>query len=323
MCSLSKFALIKINNSAISFVFLVTLFLLPGHTQVDSLQTVKESQSEKTTVFVCDQLDTLSRIECLDSIQKAVSVNQQLLPSDSLASSAPEDREYSVKTDRTMTYVAAFVHDVGNKGDRKFSDWGEWVYVAVVVVVVGGAIIFLPKVIYDLSVNKNDVPVSQEVKGAYTYSGSNWEGGGGDLYRGTHMTDLQYTVFLASPKVGLGLTINSGYIVTRLEDIARPDQGYQFSGAFFLLGPQLRIGTRSDWALTFDYLNGTSTAKQIGWISKAQMGLQYKFPSKLVLGLTLGSLFYDLNFFDGLVWRRGSLNRDMTLQIGSSLGWSW
>jgi len=284
-----------------------------------------------------DSLATLKRDSILHASGKPPTLRKSAFPvaKANIASASSEaDEEESdeskneetsdaVQQERNSIYIAQLFSDVnaGSSGDAK--EWAEWFYVAAVVLIVGAVIITVPKLLWDLSQNKERYPVSHEFNLGYTYSGQSWEGGGSPLYRDTHMASLRYTVMIQKPILGIGLTTQGGYLAPHLRSTLEPIRNIDAAGAFLMVGPCLRFGAQSPVSLSFDFLNGTSTAEAVGWITQTMATLQWRHHQHYTVALRGGSLFYDLHFFDGLAYREGSFNRDINLIMGIETGYAF
>lgn len=294
----------------------------------DSLDVAKTSQ--KT---ICEQTDSLARQACQDSLallnpqpskhgatlaeseDPRSQKNEEAKPRierDAVATDADEDS-------RNMVYVGQFMSDMGESGSG--SDLAAVIFVGVGIVVIGGVIVYLPKLIYDMVRNKQRYRVDHELGFTYTYSVANWEGGGSPLYRRTLMPGLRYSAVIARPYVGVGLTLEGGYLASELSGSLAIPERVKDDGVYALAGPVLRLAPNSPTQFTFEFLNGTSSAENVGWVSKARISLSQRFNEHFVMALQLGSLFYDLHFFDGLIYREGNLNRDLTLTYGLEMAW--
>lgn len=304
----------KGNSGAGILVFLVLCSALaaqPGRPESPSADSVSVDSSAIDTL--CAQPDSLTRRHCLDSLAALAEARH----GDSTSGSAAMDE---VQRERTQAYVAHFIADasVDTHGSK---EWAEALFVAAGVVVVGAVILYLPKLLYDYATDPDETQVYREAAVRYAYTGSSWDGGSGSpVYRDTHLLSARFTLGLRRPVLGMGLTVEGGYLRARLEEIAsRPDQVFGLGGAFGLIGPSLRIGS-DRYAFGVDFLNGTSLAQQIGWISEGRFSGEARLGKRFLLGAYLGALFYDLRFFDGLIWRRGVFNRDLALLAGVETG---
>ena len=113
--------------------------------------------------------------------------------------------------------------------------------------------------------------------------------------------------------------MDAGYLGATLSDGMGPDQVFSKGGPFILIGPSLRLGGER-LSLGIDYLNGADFMDPIGWMSEGRFSLRSVIGKRFLIGLYAGALFYDLRFFDGLIWRRGSFNRDLALLAGLEAG---
>ncbi len=254
---------------------------------------------------------------------------REIEPSDSLSGthdsekvvldSAAGDPETEARDERAVGYAARFVADVSaNASDAK--EWAAAVFIAAGVVVVGAVVLYFPKLLYDYMTDRESFSLYREAALRYTYTGSSWTGGGSPLYRDTHLASGRLTWGIRRPALGMGLTVEGGYLSARLEEIAtQPGRAFGVGGAFALLGPSLRFGG-DRYALGVDFLNGASWVQGTGWITEGRFSFQARTGKRFLLGAYVGALFYDLRFFDGLVWRRGSFNRDLSLLMGLESG---
>jgi hypothetical protein len=280
----------------------------------DSLCAAADSLQDSLITARCDSLREAMR---RDSIVK--DLGREARGEDEPEEEGENDPEEEFRKERAAGYAAQFLVDLSENGSSS-KEWATVIYVAAGVIVVGACILYIPKLIYDVAVNKEKHPVFQEFGARYAYSGSSWNGGGEPLYRHTHLAGARYTVGVAKPVLGLGLTTEGGYLRSDLEDLADPDRAFSFSGAYFLAGPTLRFAPKSPVGLGIDFLNGAGTGEAFGWISQGRFFLQARVHERLIMGVHIGALFYDLRFLDGLIYRRGNLNRDLTLLGGIETG---
>jgi hypothetical protein len=202
-------------------------------------------------------------------------------------------------------------------------EWAAVIFVVVGVVVVGAFILYGAQTVYELATNRDDVPVFQEMGLRLSYSGQEYGGAeaGTDLYRDAYLTGIRYAVGLDRPGMGMGLSVEGGYLDVKLRGISDPSQTFDFRGGYLVAGPLLRFGRNDPFSFSLEFLNGTSTHASVGWISKSRMTLQAKVARHTLLGAHLGAVFYDLHFLDGLAWRQGDFNRDLSLIYGLDMGW--
>lgn len=235
-----------------------------------------------------------------------------------------ETDEDAVAEARTTNYALSFaadVHRTGIGGD----DFAKAFYVVAAIVVVGGTLIYLPVVVYKLIRNEEKFPLRHEVGLTYLYSSSYWQSteGGPKLYRDTHMPGMRYTALIARPVIGLGLTLEGGYLAPDFGSSLQVTEQIDVHGAYGLIGPMLRFWPESPASLSLEFLNGTSTSTAVGWVTKARASAQMKLGRHAFFSLQLGSLFYDLHFFDGTVWHEGAFNRDLALTLGVEAGYAF
>jgi hypothetical protein len=288
--------------------------------------TPSDSSATSTTSRPCAHLDSSARLACQDSVIQVLSRRDSILSSGqrsrASAVSDPEDQEDdvdAVDVDRRSDYFFAFLGDWrvhGMEGD----DFAKALYVIAAVVVVGGTLFYLPVMAYKLARNEQRDPIHHEFALAFGYSGGNWEGGGYPLYRNTYMPGMRYSLLVAHPVVALGLTVEGGYLASEFEESLPTSIASELRGAYGLIGPVLRFGAQAPLHFSLEFLNGVSTAEAIGWVSKARANVQMNVGDHLLLGVNAGSLFYDMHFFDGAVWREGSFNRDLSLSLGLETG---
>ncbi len=268
---------------------------------------------------ICGQVDSLQRLACFDSLQAARLKRDSLLRAET-KTTAKDATDDPVAQERTSNYAIGLAADLGRTGWVS-DDLAKAVFVVAAVAAVGGTLFYLPYLAYKMIVNRENYPIEHEIGASYTYSSMNWEGGGSTLYRDTHMPGLRYTVLIAPPKVGLGLTLEGGYLAPSFDRSLNVRDNVDLGGAYVLVGPILRFAPRSPIGFSLEFLNGTSSAEAVGWVSKARANLQARLGEHALMGLNLGSLFYDLHFFDGTVWRQGAFNRDLSLTLGLEFGY--
>jgi hypothetical protein len=259
---------------------------------------------------VCTQADSLSRITCEDSL--ALAREAEALR-DSLAG-----EERSLEQARARGYVANLAVDLSQNGSWG-GDWAEALYIAAGVVVIGAAILYLPKLVYDLAKGDGERPIFREAALRYAHSGQSWDGGGSTLYRNTHLASARFTIGIQNPSFGFGLTTDAGYVGATFSEGVGPNRVFSTGGTFALIGPSLRLGGE-EISLGVDFLNGADFVEQIGWMSEGRFSLRSVVGKRILVGLYAGALFYDLRFFDGLIWRRGTFNRDLALILGLETG---
>lgn len=212
----------------------------------------------------------------------------------------------------------------GKEGGLDGHDWAAIIYVVVGVVVVGAFIVYAAQTLIELSLNQEHHPVFQEAGLRLSYSGHSWrDGAGADLYRDAYLAGIRYGIGFDRPGADIGLAIEGGYLDIRLSPSDGVGDAFDFRGGYLIAGPLLRFGSFDPVCFSLEFLNGTSTHASIGWISKARMALQARFGRHEVAGVNLGAVFYDLAFLDGLAWRRGDFNRDLSLIGGLDFGWEF
>jgi hypothetical protein len=231
-----------------------------------------------------------------------------------------------VREARTRGYVGQFFVDLGNGGgwDWGDGDWAVILYVVVGVIVVGAFVLGGGKALYDLLVVKEDAVVFKELGARFSYSGLAMPGNGGTtLYRDAYLYGLRFALGVQRDVMSLGLAVEGGSINLRVRGFPGERNALDFRGAYAVGGPMVRFGNYHPLAFTLEFLNGTSDHPSIGWISKSRMTLAGKTRHNLLLGAHLGAVFYDLEFTDGLVFRRGDLNRDLSMMLGLDLGYAF
>jgi hypothetical protein len=217
------------------------------------------------------------------------------------------------------------IHNGGSKsGGLDAHDWAVLFFVVIGFVVVGAFIIYGVETLAEMAVNKDHYPLFQEAGLRLSYSGEAWQDGvGAALYRDAYLAGLRYAIGFDRPGADIGLAFDGGYIDIHLRPAEAPGNAFDFRGAYFVAGPILRFGGFDPACFSLEFLNGTSNHPSIGWISKARMSLQFRIGRHQAIGADLGAVFYDLSFLDGLAWRRGNLNRDLSLIGGLDFGWEF
>lgn len=225
-----------------------------------------------------------------------------------------------------------FVHLVADVSDGPGSG-GGWggdelaavLYVVVGVVVVGAFLIYGIQTLVELAANTEDYPLFHETGLRLSYSGKTLQSGDGaaDLYRDAYLAGLRYAVGFNRPGMDVGLAFEGGYIDVWLSPLDGQGRSWDFRSGYFVAGPLIRFGSYDPFCFSLEFLNGTSAHGNIGWISKSRMTLAGKVGRHTTLGGHLGAVFYDLEFLDGLGWRRGNFNRDLSLIMGMDAGWAF
>ena len=250
--------------------------------------------------------------------KKQLSLKEQ--PEDSKA-----EPDASEAAERTRSYLGDFFLDIQDGNwDWDGDDWAAVIYVAVGFVVVGAFILYGGQTLYELITNKNEDPVFQEAGLRYSYSGKTWSGGGPPLYRNANLIGGRYAIGLDRGGMGMGLTVEGGYIDLSLRDTDNPARAFEFQGGYAVAGPLIRFGNNRPGSISFEFLNGASDHPSIGWISKSRISVEGRIGrTGLLVGGHVGAVFYDLKFYDGLAQRRGSFNRDLSLVLGLDTGWEF
>jgi hypothetical protein len=225
-----------------------------------------------------------------------------------------------------VNFFADWTHKgSGDSGGDGLSggDWAAIIFVAVGVVVVGAFVIYGVQTVLELATNQENYPLFQELGLRLSYSGKEFQDpqSGPDLYRDAYLTGLRYAIGFERPGMGMGLSVEGGYLDVKLRGISDPSRSFDFSGGYLVAGPLLRFGRNDPLSFSLEFLNGTATHASVGWISKSRMTLQAKVGAHMLLGAHLGAVFYDLDFLDGLGWRQGDFNRDLSLVSGLDVGW--
>ena len=240
--------------------------------------------------------------------------------------------ESSADAERTRGWFANLFLDLregggkdgGKGGGLDANDWAAMIYVVVGLVVVGAFLVYALQTLVELAINKEHYPVFQEAGLRLSYSGHAWrDGAGADLYRDAYLAGIRYAIGFDRPGADIGLAVEGGYLDIRLTSSAGINDAFDFRGGYLVAGPLLRFGSFHPLCFSMEFLNGTSTHASIGWISKARMALQARVGRHEVFGAHLGAVFYDLAFLDGLAWRRGDFNRDLSLIGGLDFGWEF
>lgn len=302
---------------------------------------------------ICGQADSLARRACLDSLSRARVAEAAARRDSSRAPRAlreieerrdtvyigpdgeeverpaardASDPEDEIQEARTRGYIGQLFVDMGNGGDWDWGD-GDWavvIYVVVGVIVVGAFVLGGGKALYDLLVVKEDAIVFKELGARFSYSGLAMYGNDGTaLYRDAYLYGLRFALGVQRDVMSLGLAAEGGSINLSVRGFSGERSSVDFRGAYIVGGPMVRFGNYHPLAFTLEFLNGTSDHGSIGWISKSRMTLAGKTPQNLLVGAHLGAVFYDLEFTDGLVFRRGDLNRDLSMMLGLDLGYAF
>ncbi len=202
--------------------------------------------------------------------------------------------------------------------------WAVLFFVVIGFVVVGAFLVYGVETLAEMALNRDHYPIFQEAGLRLSYSGEAWQdGAGADLYRDAYLAGLRYALGFDRPGADVGLAFEGGYIDIHLRPAEGPGNAFDFRGAYLVAGPILRFGSYDPACFSLEFLNGTSNHPSIGWISKARMSLQFRMGRHQVIGADLGAVFYDLDFLDGLAWRSGNLNRDLSLIGGLDFGWEF
>ena len=231
-----------------------------------------------------------------------------------------------VQAARNQGYLANFVADMGKagSGDWDVGDWAVVIYVVVGVIVVGAFVFGGAKALYDLAVNEERVPGLQGGRAAlllFRPLPARPGRVGPVPGRLSHGGALRVRRREALPVPGPG----PGGRIHRPVGARPGDQpgNRGRAGGYLVGGPLVRFGRYRPLAFTLEFLNGTSNHSSIGWISKSRMTLAAKTRGGFLYGAHLGAVFYDLRFTDGLVLRRGDINRDLSLLMGLDAGWAF
>ena len=210
----------------------------------------------------------------------------------------------------------------GGDGGMDAGDWATVIYLVVGLVVVGAFVLYGAHTLFELATNKEEYPLFMKTGARFSYSGRALHDpmGNADLYRDAYLAGLRFAIGFDRPGMGLGLATEGGYIVVKLHGISDPSQSFAFQGGYLVAGPMLRFGRNEPLSFSLEFLNGTSTHESIGWISKSRMAVTGRVGNRTLLGAHLGAVFYDLEFLDGLGWRNGNFNRDLSLIYGLDIG---
>lgn len=237
-----------------------------------------------------------------------------------------DDDESEVQKARATGYAVNVIADVSQSGggDWGGEDWAAVFFVVIGVVVVGAFVLYGFKTIYELATNQEDYPLFMEGGTRFSYSGKAWRDGvGPDLYRNAYLAGLRFAIGYQRPYMGIGLSMEGGYIDVSLKGADNPARSLDFHGGYLVAGPMLRFGRNDPMSFSLEFLNGTSNHSSIGLISKTRMTLAGKVGDHALIGAHLGAVFYELDFLDGLAWRSGAFNRDLSMVYGLDLGWEF
>ncbi|MBW8888975.1 MAG: hypothetical protein JF616_14570 [Fibrobacteres bacterium] len=301
------------------------------------LAAVMDRHPTTTTGTPCDTLASLARSRCLDSLAR----NREARPVEATPDSQAvfgnppavgQDQNQSdasaVDKEEAKGWFYNLFVDLHNGGSRSGGldahDWAVLFFVVIGFVVVGAFIIYGVETLAEIALNQDHYPLFQEAGLRLSYSGEAWQDGvGTDLYRDAYLAGLRYAIGFDRPGADVGLALEGGYIDIHLRPAEGPGNAFDFRGAYFVAGPILRFGSFDPACFSLEFLNGTSNHPSIGWISKARMSLQFRMGRHQAIGADLGAVFYDLAFLDGLAWRHGNLNRDLSLIGGLDFGWEF
>lgn len=333
----------------------------PTATPAPATRTTPATPVPSPASTYCPQADSLAHRRCLDSLTRArtaqppapralqeienargrdtVFIGPDGRPLDKAGLAASEDPEATdaaeaeaadeVQQERNRGYIGQFFFDLsrgggGGGGDWDGSDWAVVLYVVIGVVVVGAFLVGGGAALYDLIVNKEKAPIFKEVGARFSYSGVTLYGNdGAPLYRDAYLAGLRLAIGVQRTYASLGLAVEGGSVNLSVSGFPGQSEAIGIRGGYLVGGPMVRFGNYHPLALTLEFLNGTSDHDRIGWISKTRMMLAAKAPGGLLVGAHLGAVYYDLNFTDGLVFRDGDLNRDLSVLVGLDAGWAF
>jgi hypothetical protein len=233
--------------------------------------------------------------------------------------------EDEVRKERTRGYIGGFFYDASRSDlDLDSDDWAAFLFVFIGIIAVGAFLLFGLKAVWDLVVNKDGSPVIKEAGLRYSYSGLAMRAhDGAPLYRDAHLLGARFAIGVDKGLMAVGIAAEGGSINLGVSRLDRAAPVVDVHGGYLVAGPMVRFGDYRPLALSFEFLNGTSDHRSIGLISKSRMALQGKVGGGLIVGAHLGAVFYDLRIADGLVFRRGDLNRDLSLMAGADIGWDF
>jgi hypothetical protein len=236
-----------------------------------------------------------------------------------------DEDEGEFRKERTRSYIGGFFYDAGRSDvDLDSDDWAVFLYVVIGVLAVGAFLLFGLKALWDLAVNKDRSPVIKEAGLRYSYSGLTMRAhDGSPLYRDAHLLGARFAIGVDKGLMAVGLAAEGGSIDLRVSRRDRIAPAVDVHGGYLVAGPMVRFGDYRPLALSLEFLNGASDHRSIGWISKSRMTLQGKVAGGLIVGAHVGAVFYDLEIADGLVFRGGDLNRDLSLMAGMDVGWDF
>ncbi len=310
-----------IKNSILALFF---LWLIPGTavagvdlTSRAPLIWIEGSQDSIAWVeSICLGRDSIATLDCRDSLIFVRKDDAEKVAAQAAAAAA-------LRKEQNAIYFADFMADIfpddrNTIGNTK--DLALVVFVAAGVIVIGATVIYLPKLAYDLAKNEDDLPIYHEFTLHYGYSGAHWNAGGPPVYRKTQTASGRFTLGARRDYLGVGLTAEVGYLDIRLSEVPNePGRTFYRNGPFGMMGPSIELGGEKVYT-GVDFLNGVDFIGGAGWISEGRFSLNWRVNDRLLLGAYVGALFYDLKFFDGLVWREGAFNRDLSLLGGLETG---
>ena len=303
----------------------------------------------------CRQPDSLRRKRCLDSLARATGPRalREIEAAHDTAAAGGADRRAGdaaarnrgavlvtdadrdadaeagaddIQKQRNRGYYSQFFLDLSRGGDWDWDldEWAVVIYVVVGVIVVGAFVLWGVKALYDLAVNKDDSPVFKEAALQFSYAGRTLrDADGSEMFRDAWLMGGRFAFGVEKPVVSFGLALEGGSIDLSVRALDTDREIVDVRGGYLVGGPLIRFGSYRPLAFTMEFLNGTSDHSSIGWISKSRMTLAAKTRGGLTYGAHLGAVFYDLRFSDGLVYRRGDFNRDLSVLFGVDAGWSF
>lgn len=94
---------------------------------------------------------------------------------------------------------------------------------------------------------------------------------------------------------------------------------HHLSGSYWLLGPSAVLGDTDSFFAKFDLMAGTSFGPDFGLLSKADISFNFNLGSRIILGLGLGGIYFDVKSGEGALSRP----HDLGFFYGANLGYSF
>ncbi|MGK5090978.1 hypothetical protein WDW89_03050 [Deltaproteobacteria bacterium TL4] len=253
-------------------------------------------------------------------------------------SSFQEQQQENVQIQETANVAQLLLKASYQNSHLDLDDTAVIIFVVVGFFVVGAMVLSGGKVLYDAMVNREGLPRWWDAGMRYSFfyeDPQNMLAGDHEVTEeevqtigeAVHLVGTRMSFGVIKAGVGFGFAGEVGYSNLSLYVNNQPQEMFQTSSAYFVVGPNLRMLYQDRVTYAFlELLAGTTTDKEVGLISIARIGGTKGFGSscrRCFWGIQLGGLFLELKESEGLVRRKGQFADNFDVILGMEFGYQW